>query len=145
MANLTITAANSVYMLAIASLYPVPQQLQGYAADAAFATEDVEPTEVVMGIDGHMSAGFVPYVTPQTITIMPDSPSLTMFEQWLSAMKASREIFIANGTIALPAIGKKYTLTRGVLSRIKSIPDVKKSLQPVEYRITWESVSPAAF
>ena len=35
----SITAANSIYALAILNLYPVPQILQGYSADAAFDTE----------------------------------------------------------------------------------------------------------
>jgi len=71
----SITAMNSVYALAILNLYPVPQILQGYSADAAFDTEAADAAEIVMGVDGHMSAGFVPFVTRQTISIMPDSIS----------------------------------------------------------------------
>jgi hypothetical protein len=139
----TITAANSVFLLAVGGIFPVPQQLQGYAADAAFAFDAVDPAETVMGVDGHMSAGYVPYMTIQTISIMPDSPSLTIFETWLAANNLAREVFFADATIILPAIGRKYALTRGVLTSAKAAPDVKKVLAAVEYKITWEAVTPA--
>jgi hypothetical protein len=139
----TITAANSVFQLAVAGIFPVPQQLQGYAADAAFMFDTVDPAETVMGVDGRMSAGYVPYMTIQTISIMPDSQSLSLFDTWLTANNTAREVFFANATILLPSIGKKYSLTRGVLTAAKAAPDVKKVLAAIEYKITWENVSPA--
>ena len=71
----TITAINSVFMLSIFPIYPAPQKLQGYAADDAYDTEAADIAHVVMGVDGFMSAGFIPYLTRQTISIMPDIPS----------------------------------------------------------------------
>lgn len=139
----TITAANSVFLLAVAGVFPVAQQLQGYAADAAFSFDSVEPAETVMGVDGKLSAGFVPFPTIQSISIMPDSDSLSIFETWLAAMKTAREVFFADATIILPAIGRKYAMSHGVLTAAKTAPDVKKVLQAVEYKITWESVAPA--
>jgi hypothetical protein len=139
----TITAANSVFLLAVGGIFPVPQQLQGFAADAAFAFDAVDPAETVMGVDGHMSAGYVPYMTIQTISIMPDSPSLSIFETWLAANNTAREVFFADATIILPAIGRKYALTHGVLTSAKAAPDVKKVLAAVEYKITWQAVTPA--
>jgi len=138
----TITAANSVYMLSIAGLFPTPQQLQGYSADDAFSTDAVEPAEVVMGVDGRMSAGYIPRETPQTISLMPDSPSDQMFDAWLSAQKLIREIYFANGLITLTSIGRTYVLTRGVLTSIPPIVSAKKVLQARTFRITWETVAP---
>ena len=57
----TLTSANSAFSLQIANLYPVPQSIQGYAADDAFAVDDVEPVETVMGVDGKLSGGYTPY------------------------------------------------------------------------------------
>jgi hypothetical protein len=142
---MNITSSNAVYMLSIGTIYPTPQKLTNFAADAMFATDDVEPAEVGKGADGNMFAGYTPYNTPQTITIMPDSPALTMFEQWLAAMKANSTIYTANATIAIPSIGKKYTLTTGVLSRIRAIPTAQKVLAAMEYQITWDRVDPAPF
>lgn len=137
----TITAANSTFLLAIGGIFPIAQQLQGFAADSAFAFDSVDPAELVMGVDGKLSAGYVPFMTVQTVSIMPDSPSLSIFDTWQAAQNTAREIFFANATIIIPAIGRKYTLTRGALSSAKAAPDVKKVLSSLEYKITWESVA----
>ena len=71
----TITSANSVFTIVIAGLFPAPVQLQGYASDKAFTTEALDLAEVQMGVDGRMTAGFVPNPTKQTITLQADSPS----------------------------------------------------------------------
>lgn len=141
----TITAANSVFNLIILPIYPVPQTLQGYSADAAFETDAVEPSEVVMGVDGIMSAGYVPVVTKQTIHLMPDSPSSDLFENWILAQKVAREIYYANAFISLPSIGRKYVLTQGVLSSVAQLPSARKVLQARAFVITWASVLPSPF
>lgn len=135
-----ITAANSVYMLGIPNLYPVPQQLQGYMADAAFDTDSVEPAEVVKGVDGHMSAGFVFTITSQTISLMPDSVSSTIFEDWAAAQEATRSLYTAFATIILPSVSRSYTLTGGVLIGIPKIAGVHKVLQGRPFRIMWDTV-----
>lgn len=137
----TITAANSVFMLSVAGVFNVPQQIQGYTADAAFAVDSVELSQAIVGVDGLMSAGYVTYLVPQTINIMPDSPSLVIFEAWVNAMNTARDVFFASGIVVLPAIGRKFTLNKGVLTNAKPFADVKKTLQPLEYKISWESVS----
>ncbi|CNI67396.1 Uncharacterised protein [Yersinia massiliensis] len=137
----TITSANSVFSLAITNLYATPQILEGYSTDDAFSTDALDITETVMGIDGKLSGGFVFNPTNQTITIMPDSPSLVIFETWVTAMKTMRETLTANATIQLPALGRKYTLTKGFLVSAKTIPDVKKTLQPTPFVIRWEKVT----
>lgn len=139
----TITAVNSVFMLSVGGIFPVAQKLDGYAADAAFAFEQVNSSEVVLGVDGKMSAGYVPYLTVQTISIMPDSDSLYIFETWQEANNTARENFYADATIVLPSINRKYVLTKGVLSGYKASPDVKKVLQAVEFKITWNTITPA--
>lgn len=136
----TITAGNSVYALAITGLYPSPQVLAGYAADDGFTTEAIDIAEVVMGLDGKMSAGKIFSPVKQIITLMPDSDSLDIFNTWYLAMKAAREVLFASASISLPAIGKKYVLEKGVMTQGKPIPDVKKLLTQVTYTITWESV-----
>lgn len=140
----TITAANSVFALAITGLYPSPQTLHGYAADDGFTTEALESAEVVMGLDGHMSGGYVFNPVKQTITLMPDSASLDVFNNWALAQMAAREVLVANASISLPSIGKKYVLTRGFLTSSKPIVDVKKVLAPVSYQITWNTIVGAA-
>lgn len=136
----SITSANSTYSLVINSVYPNAQILQGYAADDAFSADAVDKAQVVMGVDGRQSAGYVFNPVVQTITLMPDSPSLEVFSNWINAMDAIREILKCTANISLPAIGKKYTLSNGVLVNYKPIPDVKKVMQAVPFKISWERV-----
>lgn len=145
MAALTLTAVNSIYMLTVPSLFPVPQQLTQFSADAAFDTEAAEVAENMMGVDGVMSSGFIPFMTKQTISLMANSPSGFLFDEWMRAQAIVREVYPANATISLPAIGRKYTLTNGVLTSYPAMPDVKKIMGPRAFVITWNSISPAAF
>lgn len=141
MSDTTITSANSVLTLVIAGLFPAPVQLQGYASDKAFTTEAIDLAEVQIGVDGRMTAGYVPNPTKQTITLQADSPSKDIFTALIQAMKTAREVFYISGTLALPSTGESFTLTRGILTNAKQIPDAQKVLQPVDYIITWESVN----
>lgn len=140
MADTTITSANSVFTLTVAGLYPSPVQLRGYATDRAFTTEAVDLAEVQMGVDGRMTAGFVPNPVKQTVTLQADSPSKDIFTGLIQAMKTAREIYWISGSISLPSTGEVFTLRRGILTNAKQIPDAQKVLQPVDYQITWESV-----
>lgn len=136
----TITAANSKFVLSVRGLFPVPQVLEGYSADDAFATEAVEPAETVMGVDGRMSAGYVPYPTMVTISIMPDSPSNSLFDAWLAAQKAANEVYPADAVITLPSIDRAYIGTFGILTSIQPIPGVRRVLQARPFRLTFESL-----
>lgn len=141
MADTTITSANSVFTIIVPSLFPAPVQLKGYASDKAFATEALDLAEVQMGVDGRMSAGYIFNPTKQTITLQADSPSRDIFSTLIQAMRTAREIFYINGTISLPSTGESYTMTRGVLSNVKLLPDANRVLQPLDFVITWESVN----
>lgn len=137
----TITSANSSFALAITNLYPTPQKIEGYAADAMFAFEDVTLAQTIMGVDGKLSAGYVFNEQKQTVTIMPDSDSLEVFSNWYTAQRTAKDIYTATGTIIMPSIGKKFTLKKGILTNGKPMPDAKKVLQAQEYKITWENVT----
>lgn len=141
----TITAANAIYTLAVSRVFPIPQQLAGYSTEAAFDTEASEPAEVVIGVDGILSAGFVPFLTTQTIHLQADSLSNVMFETWNAAQKASFEIFLAQGSISMPSIQRQWTLTNGVLRSFVPIPSAHKVLQPRDYTIVWGSIDPAPY
>lgn len=139
----TITSTNSVYILNVPDVPITATQLQGFAADSAFETGQSEDAEVILGVDGILSAGFIPFLTEQTISLQADSDSAILFEQWIEAEKAAEEKFFASATIVLPSIGRKYALSNGVLRSIVSIPSAKKVLQPRNFVIVWEDISSA--
>lgn len=139
----TITSANAVIVITIPSVFPIPQQLQGFAADDVFETDPLESAETLMGVDGRQSAGFVFVPVHQTFALQADSPSVFIFDTWWAAQQIAHEIFTANATILLTSVSKKWAMTNGVLSNYKPLPDAKKVLQPQRFRITWESSLPA--
>lgn len=139
----TITSANSVFSLAVLNLFNVPQKIQGYSADTAFTTDPVASAEAHMGVDGLLSGGFTPQPRKIKIKLQSDSDSVLIFDQWFAAQQASRELYYANATIDIPALGKSFACRKGILTSYKQIPDAKKVLDPSEYEITFESVTSA--
>jgi hypothetical protein len=139
----TITAANAVLILSVPTLLPVATQLQGFSADAVFDAEDIDATDVVMGVDGILSGGMVFAASPMNFSLQADSPSITFFEAWYAGQKAAIEAFPAQGNVTLTTIGRNYQLVTGFLSRYKPIADAHRILQPQRFRITWQSIIPS--
>lgn len=136
----TITSANSSFAIAIAGVYTAPQSIQGYATDDAFLVEAIEKVETRIGIDGKLSAGYIFNPYKQSITLQGDSASFDIFNNWQLAQDAAREVIAAAATIIHPSIGYRYVLTNGYLSKFKPMPDAKKTLQTIQFEITWEKI-----
>jgi len=140
---MAITGASAIIALTIPPIFPASVQLQGFAADDVFDTDTIEIVETVMGVDGIMSAGYVAVPVQQSYALQADSPSVAVFDAWYMAMIAAQDNFFASGVVIIKAVGKKYALTKGALTSYKPVPDTKKLLQPMRYRITWQSILPA--
>lgn len=139
----SITSANAVFLITIPSLYAVPQQLQGFSSDEIFATEPLESAETLMGVDGKQSSGFVFVAISQTIMLQADSVSNQVFDNWWASQRQVKDVYLANGSIALPSIGLKYTMTNGALKSYQPVADAGKTLKPRKYTISWENINPA--
>ncbi len=138
-----VTAADAVLTITIPLLFPTPQQIQGFASDDAFDLPQIKSAEVMMGVDGILSAGFVFVPIPQSISLQGDSASNDLFDMWWTQMQAAKATYQASGQVILPSIGKKYTLRQGTLTGYKPIPPVKKLLNPRQHEITWAGFVPA--
>lgn len=139
---MSISSPNAVITLTIPLVLPVPVQLQGFAADDVFDTDDVELAATLMGVDGILSGGFVNSITPWNITFQADSPSIPTFETWMAAQEAVQDVFPAQANVTLTTIGRSYQMITGFLVRGKRMPDVKKTLMPRKWRIDWQRVVP---
>lgn len=139
----SITSANAVLMLSVPPLFPIPQQIQGFATDDIYDIPQIKSVEVLMGVDGVLSAGFVYVQIVQTITLQADSASNSFFDTWWTQMQAAQDAYAANGLIRLPSIATKFAQTNGYLTGYKPAPAAKKVLQPRTYEVTWESIAPA--
>jgi hypothetical protein len=127
-------------MLAVTGLFPVPQQLQGFAADDVFDTEAITPAEVLMGVDGKLSAGYTPVPIRQNISLQADSASNLIFDIWQASQQAAKEVFFCSGIVRLPSVSKSFVMTNGILTSYMPIADAKKVLQPRKFSITWETI-----
>jgi hypothetical protein len=136
----TLTSANSEFILNVPDVFAGPVVLQGYATDDAFDTEDVNPVEAKIGVDGRKSSGFTPYLVKQVIHLQADSPAVAIFDQWLGALNAAQDDLVASASIWSPSLGKAWSCINGSLTRAKIVPDAKKIFESQNYEITWESV-----
>ena len=141
--NRAITAANAVIMLSADGLFPVPQQIQGFARDRIFTSDAVERAETMMGVDGRLSAGFVYNEVPMAITLMGDSPSNDFFEALDAAEQRIGGKYILTGLVRLKAIGRSYVLTRGFLMSMPIMPGLARTIEPRTYGLRFEKLSPA--
>ena len=137
----TITAQNSILLLQAPPLFPALVQMSGFMADRAFEVDDSEVGETVLGVDGNMSVGLLPSLTVQRIMIMPDSVASDFFEYLDAASQAQGDVYILNGSLTLPATQMAYTMTKGILTRMKRIPDAARVLQGRPFQITWQNIS----
>lgn len=135
-----ITSANSVLVLSVPLLLPVPQQIQGFSADDIFTTAPVSPIETMMGLDGNLSGGYMPTKKEFEITLMAGSPSNAFFDALQAGQDAAFQALFLLGSLTLPSVGLFFTMTNGFLTRYPPTPDGRKVLQPRRYQVTWESI-----
>lgn len=135
----TITSTNSIYTIIVPQL-SILHQLQGYAANDAFDTETLEITENRVGVDGLKSAGYLPRIYNQAISLQADSQSILIFEIIYSVMQQSREIVTMEGEIVLPSVNKKYIMTFGTMLNYTPVAPVKNVLEPQQFSINWGTI-----
>lgn len=136
----SLTAANAVITLAVANLFSVPRQLQGFAADNVYEAADQQVVETAMGVDGLLSGGFVFNPVDQTFVLQADSASNAIFEQWAAAQVRAKDVYVANGQTVLPSLRRQYVSTRGFLISLPPIPSAGRILGARRYLIRWQSV-----
>lgn len=140
--NRTLTSANAILLIAVNPIYPIAVRIQGFSADDITDMDNIDPVETSMGIDGRLSAGFVPVAVRQNITLQADSKSNDFFEYWSTYERTQREKLVASGTLIIPATKRQYTMTRGFLRTYSPMPAARRSLQPRRFTLEWEQVVP---
>jgi hypothetical protein len=139
----TLTTANAVLTIAQAILFPIPQELQGFAADDIFDIDSVRSAETLMGVDGVLSAGFVWAERVMSISLQADSLSNDVFDVIATQMQAAQDVYELTGLAVFPSLSTQFVMTRGFLTGYKPAPDAKRIAQPRRYQITWGRVHPA--
>ena len=137
-----ITSANVAFAISVTDIFTAPQTINGFGPDAMFVTEAAENAELQMGADGTLAAGWVPRMYRQTITLLPGSPSVGMFETWGQTEDATKTKYAAFGTISLPSIARKYSLQNGFLTSYSPIPEAGRVLRSRTFIVTWNTITP---
>lgn len=140
--NMTITAANSTLFLTVPGLYDSPVKIEAFGTDAMVSGEAISPVAAEMGVDGHLSFGWVPTPKVVTITLAADSPSRQIMDDWITYQDARREVMVCSAEFSLPGIGRKYIGMRGAITSAPPMPGANKTLQATAYTITFETWTP---
>jgi hypothetical protein len=139
MAYPTLSVPNIVIQLSVPQLVSLTT-LTGFAPDDIYTIETVDNVELVMGLDGILSAGWMP--APRTIIFkqMANSPTASFFTQWDQGQQLARDVYPAQGIITYPGLGYQVNLVQGFLGAQHFLPDAAKILQPQTFRISWQNV-----
>jgi hypothetical protein len=138
-----ITSSNAQVLITVPLIYPTPQQLSKFAADDIYGTDPLSAGEVVMGVDGYLTAGKTNVPVVQKYMLLADSESNDIFDRIFNLETVNQRKYPINGVILLTSVGKKFTMTRGFLTIYQPIPDAKRVLQARTHTITWQSVVPS--
>lgn len=141
----SITSADSVFTLSVPNYFPAAFQLQQYAVDDSFSTDDLPTAEVRQGVDGRVAAGWIPSIATMHINFEANSESIPIFYAWMRAQKQGRKIYKATGNIRLNSVSTDFELINGTLTLAKVMPDGKKLLGPQKFTIAWEDIIPTPF
>lgn len=136
----TLTSADSVLMLVVPGLYDTPQNLQGYAADDIFTVGQVSSAETSMGLDGILSAGWIPQIKQMTIMLQANSSSVSIFDQWVDTQEDARELLPCTLVVSVSGVNMIYNCTNGFMTSQTLLPDAKKILQPRSFVLSFGSI-----
>ena len=92
---MNITSANATLVLSCADFALASVSVEGFAVDDAWSFEETEHVVAQKGVDGKMSAGWVPVLNNMRINFSPDSPFNAQMMALLQAQKAARKPFLA--------------------------------------------------
>jgi hypothetical protein len=141
----TLTSANAIIQIGVALIFPNPVQLQQFSTDNIYGVGNIKPNVTKMGVDGVMSAGKIWVEIPVTYHLMANSPSCQMFDTWKQAEDSAVDSLMANGLIALPGLGQKFSLINGSLTDFTPAPPAGQTLNERTFQITWNKIIPAPF
>lgn len=139
----TIESSNTTCAFTIPGVFTTPQTLAQFAADDVQGSDPIETAEVIMGVDGTQSQGFIYQSIRQRWFFAPNSPSVDIFDNWYLAQKLAGAAFSAFAVFTQPSLNRKFLCNNGALSLYQPMADGKKILQTRTMQITWQEVFPA--
>lgn len=133
-----ITSANSSISCADAL---GNHNLEGYAADSALGAEIAKITETRMGVDGQMSAGYVPSIKRFQIDFEASSSSIAHFMDLAMLAQTTKTPQPVVMTVTIPAVGKRF-ICNGVLTDYPPVFNIKRTLDPMSFSFDFQEIIP---
>ena len=137
----SITSANTTFTITIAGLFSAPQQIQQYKVEDAFDSEAVNNGEIVKGVDNFIAAGWLPTLPKLNVSLMANSPSNDIFDQWFQEEQQQMNKLIGQGIITVPGISTQYTLINAYLSDFMHVPGAKKTMEGRKFSLILDDIS----
>ena len=109
------------------------------------SSDDMEIAQARMGVDGGLAAGYVPNPFSLTITLEASSPSLTVMQSLLMAMKTNRTTYKCSVTLTIPSIKQVHFWRNGVLTNGNPVTAPKKTLDPTSWKFVFQDYYTAGF
>ena len=134
---LNITAADAEIVLTVDVLYPQGINLEGFTVDTGLTADEVTFAETRMGVDGKLAVGYVPPPKPVSVALEANSPSQEVFENIYREIETNRRFYTCSLQMVIPSSGKIYTWTDGAVTGGKTSPDIKKTLDPTTWKMTF--------
>ncbi len=143
----TITGSSLIFTFSVQTYSPAPVTIQGYSPDASVDGESMAIAEVMKGIDGFGSAGFLNTTLVTPFEIIADQPSCAFIDGWAAAEKVLNGsvgdvLYAQNAVLTYPGLGTKFNATQGVLRNYKPVPTGQRLLRPRQFTIEWIQWSP---
>lgn len=136
-----ITSANATAYMVVKDLYPTGFALNNFSTDQAVDQGEDTIAETRIGVDGNMAAGYVPSIKTVNIQFEAASPSVPYMNNVYLASQKNRRTYEITFVVKVPAVGKTYTYSGGVMKTGKVLPSLKKVLDPVSYGFDFERIS----
>jgi hypothetical protein len=139
----SITSANASFTLSVAGLFTAPQQIQQFGVDDAFDSEPVENGEIQKGVDNFIAAGWKPTMPKLNVTLMANSPSNAIFDQWFQYEQQYMTKLVAQGVISVPGIFTQYALLNAYLFGYMHLAPAKTTLKERKFILICDDISAA--
>jgi len=133
-----ITSANS--SVSILSTNGITD-FEGYTAEDIFSVDSVNFTETRIGVDGKMSAGWIPQIKTVTFNFEASSNTIQSLLNLYTIAEATRTPVFVTMTVIIPAVNKKF-ICEGVMTEAKPMYDAGKTLKEMPFKFAFESIIP---
>lgn len=113
--NRNITSANSSAVLTVDELYPQGFFLEMFTTDQAYNMEPQTIAEDHMGVDGYLTAGYVPNPYVVTFAFEASSPSMRPLNYYRQMCIQGRRLYNCALVITQPSLARTLNFKTGIL------------------------------